>query len=330
MTAAIRLAMVGCGQIARAHLQAIATVSGVHVTWCQDIDDGRAAATAGSCNARHTTDYQQVLGADDVDAVFLCLPHNLHESFTVQAAGAGKHVLVEKPMALNEAEAQRMVDVAQAAGVSLCVGQSTRCMAGMRQAHALLAAGSIGRVRHVMHQRVFFIDRLTTDWRRVEAECGGLYLPLFGSHDIDAMFWLMSAGAAAPVQPARVWSSLRTNSDASGGDSDGVLCLDFADASLATLQFSVCSRRTRTETILVGTEGTLSVKDNRVRVDGEIVETDMPPHAFADSFAEQMRQFVAGLQGEGPLPAPGAEVITVVRTLDLARAAAVDGMARVF
>ena len=337
MTAEIRFGMVGCGQIANAHLKAIDAVADARVTWCQDVDPERAATAATSRDARHTTDYDQLLAADDVDAVILCLPHHLHEAFSVQAAAAGKHVLVEKPMALNEAEAQRMVDAAQAAGVSLCVGQSTRTMTGMRQAHALLAQGAIGALRHVMHQRVFFIDKLTTDWRRVESECGGLYLPLFGSHDVDAILWLMSAAArpsaeqgTEPARPARVWSSLRANSQASGGDSDGVVCLDFADGRLATLQFSVCSRQNQTETILVGADGTLSVKDNRVRLNGEVVEADLPANVWADSFTEQMRQFVTGLQGAGPLPAPGEEVLAVVRILDLARAAAADGVAQDF
>jgi predicted dehydrogenase len=330
MTTAIRMAMIGCGQIATAHLKAIDTVTGTHVTWCQDIDGDRAAAAAGPRNARHTTDYAEVLAADDVDAVFLCLPHDLHEPCSVQAAAAGKHVLVEKPMALNETEAQRMIDAAQGAGVTLCVGQSTRCMAGMRQAHALLADGAIGRVHHVMHQRAFFVDSLSTDWRRVESECGGLYLPLFGSHDVDAALWLMSAAATSPARPAKVWSSLRATSQASGGDSDGILCLDFADGRLASFQFSVCSRQQQTETILVGTDGTLSIKDNRVRLNGEMVDAALPANVWADSFTEQMRQFVAGLQGEGPLPAPGDEVLTVVRILDLARAASVDGVAQSF
>lgn len=325
-----RLAMVGCGQIAGAHLRAIDAVDGARVTWCQDIDATRAAECAAPRNARASTDYAEVLAADDVDAVFLCLPHHLHEPFTVQAAAAGKHVLVEKPMALNEAEAQRMVDAAQRAGTVLCVGQSTRCMAGMRQAHGLLLEGAIGELRHVLHQRVFFIEQLSTDWRRVGGECGGLYLPLFGSHDVDAALWLMSAAAEVAAVPSRVWASIRSFSEASDGDSDGVVCLDFADGRLATFQFSVCCRQNRTETLLVGAGGTLAVERNRVRLNGDVVEAPATAKPYDDAFAEQMRQFVAGLQGQGPLPAPGAEVLTVVRSLDLARAAAADGVARPF
>lgn len=325
-----RLAMIGCGQIAGAHLRAIDAVDGALVTWCQDIDVKRASAAAAPREARATVDYAEVLSADDVDAVFLCLPHHLHEPFTVQAAAAGKHVLVEKPMALDEAEAQRMAAAADRAGTVLCVGQSTRCMAGMRQAHALLQDGIIGTLRHVLHQRVFFIEQLSTDWRRVGGECGGLYLPLFGSHDVDAALWLMAAASGAPATPSRVWASIRSFSQASDGDSDGVVCLDFADGRLATFQFSVCSRQNRTETLLVGDGGTLAVERNRVRLNGDVVEAPETDKPYDDAFTEQMRQFVAGLRGEGPLPAPGSEVLTVVRSLDLARAAAADGVARPF
>ncbi len=326
----IRMAMIGCGQIARAHLKALDNVPGICVTWCQDLNQERAATAAGPCNAQATTDYGHVLAAPDVDAVFICLPHHLHEPFGVEAAAAGKHVLVEKPMAMNQTEAQRMVDAADRAGVSLCVGQSTRCMSGMRQAHALLADGVIGDIRHIMYQRVFFVEKLSTEWRRVEGECGGLYLSIFGSHDVDVALWLMSAVTGAAAVPARVWSSLRANSQASGGDSDGVLCLDFDDGRLTTFQFSLCSRQNRHETLVVGAQGTLSVLGNEVRLNGELVEAQMPANVYADAFSEQLRQFVAALRGEGPLPAPGREVLTVVRTLDLARESAELGLPRDF
>lgn len=329
---AVRFALVGCGQIADAHRKAIEAVDGATLTWCQDIDGDAAQNLATACGhaCRATVDYDKVLAADDVDVVFLCLPHHLHEPFAVQAAQAGKHVLVEKPMALNEAEARRMIDVAAESGVTLMVGQSTRCMTGMRVAHGLLAEGIIGDVRHVMHQRVFFTAQVSTEWRKVQDECGGLYLPLFGSHDVDAVLWLMSAAAGSPARPSRVWASIRANSPATSGDSDGVLSLDFADSRLATFQFSMCSRQVRTETILVGETGTLGVERNRVRLNGEPVDMGLPENDYEDAFAEQIRQVVAALQDGAAPPAPGHQVITVVRVLDLARAAGEDGVARAF
>ncbi len=327
----VRFAIVGCGGIARAHIKGVTAVDGAEVTWCQDIDVDRARAAAESTTARHTNDYTEVLAAADVDVVLLCLPHHLHEPFTLQAAEAGKHILVEKPMALDEAEAGRMIEAAAAADVVLCVGQSTRCMTGPRQARRLLADGALGEIRHLLHNGTFFTEKVSTEWRRLGEQCGGLYLPLFGSHDVDLALWLLSAATGTAAIPWRVHASVRSFSSAAAAESDGFIALDFADDRLATFQFSMCSHQAHTETVLVGTEGTLSVERSRVRLNGEAVEADCPGNEFEDSFTEQIRQLVVGLCDDGaPLPAPGREVLTVVRTLDLAKQAAESGLPQVY
>ena len=90
-----------------------------------DSDLERARQTAIDHNIPHySTDYAQALASPEVDAVLLCLPHDLHHPFALQAAAAGKHALVEKPMALNATEAQEMATAAAAAGVQLSIGQS--------------------------------------------------------------------------------------------------------------------------------------------------------------------------------------------------------------
>jgi predicted dehydrogenase len=110
MSEQVGIAMVGCGQIAEAHLKAVAAVQGARLVCCVDSEAERAQSAADRYRSLHwTTDYAEALGDADVDAVVLCLPHDLHLPFTVAAAEAGKHVLVEKPMAHNEAEAQKMV-----------------------------------------------------------------------------------------------------------------------------------------------------------------------------------------------------------------------------
>ncbi len=167
----------------------------------------------------------------------LCLPHDLHHPFTLQAA-AGKHVLVEKPMALNEVEAQEMVAAADKAGVQLSIGQSSRCIPSYVQARTLLAQQAIGPLLNIIHQRTFWIEQLSTPWRRNLNECGGLYLPLFGSHDIDAILW-----QAADV-PKRVWGSIRATSAVSQGDSDGLIGLELTGGALSSLAFSTRYKKT--------------------------------------------------------------------------------------
>jgi predicted dehydrogenase len=317
----IGVAMVGCGQIAEAHLKAVAALAQARLVCTVDVDETRAHSAAEQYGATGwTTDYEEALSNPEVDAVVLCLPHDLHLPFSVQAAVAGKHILVEKPMALSEAEAREMVVAAKVGGVHLSVGQSTRFMAPFQKARALQLEGRIGRVVNVLHQRAFFIERLSTDWRRDTAACGGLYLPLFGSHDVDAMLWLLDD------TPSRVWGSVQAHSLVSDGDSDGVIGLDFADGKVASIAFSTRCNRRRFEMVFVGEAGTLTVTRNELFVDGDRV--DLPETEGA--FVLQMRRFVEALLSGKEPPTPGYEVVRVMRVLDLVRESSDRGLAVAF
>lgn len=327
----VHFAVVGCGQIAEAHLKAIAALDNARLTWTQDIAPERAASAAERFGAaRCTTSYEEVLSAPTadraggdtppVDAVLLCLPHHLHLPFALAAAAAGKQILVEKPMALTEADGREMVEAAHRAGVILSVGQSTRCFPTFQAARSLIEDGAIGAVRNVAVQRLFYIDQLSTDWRRDLTACGGLYLPIFGSHDVDAMLWLMDRS------PSRVSAAVRAFTRASAGDSDGYIGLEFDDGAVGSVQFSCCAHTSRQEFVVVGTEGTLVIGRGKLwhnEAEVELAQTD-------DSFTLQTRFFVEAVQGHRPPFAAGREVLRVLRTLDLARKASETGQSQQF
>ena len=321
MSKKIGIAMVGCGQIAEAHLKAVDAVEGAELAWCVDVVESQAQSAAERYGAPHFgTDYAEVLASDDVDAVVLCLPHDLHLPFSVEASEAGKHVMVEKPMALNEAEAKEMVAAAERAKTQLSVGQSTRYMPSFQEAKRIMQSGRLGRVMNVVHQRLFMVEKVSTDWRRSQDACGGLYLPLFGSHDVDAILWLLED------QPSHVWGTVRACGQASDGDSDGFIGLTFADGKIGSLAFSVQSKRVRTETVIVGDEATLAIRRNQVFIDGD--EWEIPTQEGA--FVLQMREFVDALLAGEPTPTQGQEVLRVMRTLDLVRQSSDDGKQMVF
>lgn len=317
----VHIAVVGCGQIADVHFKAIASLKNAQLVATVDSELERARQAAAAYRAqRATTDYDEILADDSIDAVVLCLPHHLHAPFAIAAVRAGKHVLVEKPMALNEKEGQEMVEAAERAGVQLSIGQSSRYIPSYWKARDLLATAPIGRIINVLHQRTFFIEQLSTDWRRVDGECGGLYLPLFGSHDIDAILWMLD------TQPHRVWASLLSASPVSDGDSDGVVGIDMANGAVASLSFATRCKRARTETLFVGEDGYLELSRGGIELNGEKVDIDENEEAFT----HQMRLFVEALSEGKTVPAPGRKVLAVMRTLDLAKEAHATGQAQFF
>jgi len=154
----------------------------------------RAARTLGA--AEHSTDWSEVIGRADVDLVDICTPGDTHAAIAVAALEAGTHVLCEKPLANDVAEAERM---ARAAGraldrgvVSMC-GFSYRRTPALALARRLVAEGRIGQVRHVRAQ--YLQDWLSDPdapftWRLDSTRAGSGALGDIGAHSIDTAQWL--------------------------------------------------------------------------------------------------------------------------------------------
>ncbi|MDA0710769.1 MAG: Gfo/Idh/MocA family oxidoreductase [bacterium] len=122
----LKIAVVGCGWAGSRHVEAVRELGrDVEVVCLVDTDAAFLAERADAFGIRKTcTDYADALADPDVDAVDICTPHNLHCAQAVAAAEAGKHVLVEKPMARTVKEASRMMAAAHANHVRLYVAES--------------------------------------------------------------------------------------------------------------------------------------------------------------------------------------------------------------
>ena len=291
----INLALIGCGQIASAHIKAAHTLANTELLFAIDSDLERARQTAIDHNTPHySTDYAQALASPEVDAVLLCLPHDLHHPFALQAAAGG--------------------------GVQLSIGQSLRCIPAYQQTKMLLAQNAIGPLLNIIHQRTFWIDQLFTDWRRDQSACGCLYLPLLGSHDIDTLLW------QADDTPNRVWGSVRATSDVSQGDSDGFIGLELASGAIVSLAYSTRCKRNRTETLFIGETGQLVLTRNAIELNGTSIDYDKS----ADSFTRQLRLFADALLNDREVPCSGCEILKVMRTLDLVKTASDTGQTQPF
>lgn len=122
----LRMAVVGVGWAGNRQIEASRELNRkLKVTCLVDNDADFLAEQAQALNIGQTyTDFQAALAADDIDAVSICTPHHLHKAMAIAAAEAGKHILVEKPMALTVGEATAMLDAAEQHGVKLYVAES--------------------------------------------------------------------------------------------------------------------------------------------------------------------------------------------------------------
>ena len=130
MARRIKVGIIGCGGIANGkHMPALAKVADCEmVAFCDLIPERaeKAAKEYGTKDAKVYTDYKELLRDPEIEVVHVCTPNRSHSFITVDALEAGKHVMCEKPMAINSAEAKKMIDAKNRTGKKLTIGYQSR------------------------------------------------------------------------------------------------------------------------------------------------------------------------------------------------------------
>jgi len=147
-----------------------------------------------------TTDYRRVVSDSNIDAVFVCTPDHLHAEHAVAALEAGKHVFLEKPMAITIEECDRILSAAAKSAGKLYVGHNMRFFPVMQKMQELIQAGRIGKVKAIWcrHFISYGGDAYFKDWHSERKYTTGLLLQK-GAHDIDIIHWLGGAYSQSVV-----------------------------------------------------------------------------------------------------------------------------------
>ena len=217
----VRVALLGSGWVADVHHQA-AVVAGLEVVAVASHDAGRTADFAAAHRIpTSTTDWRSVCDRADVDAVVVATPNVVHAEQVLYALGCGKHVLVEKPMAIDVADAEAMVVAAEAADRVLCVGHMWRYRDEVLALRCRLVDGQLGRVVRT-HGYGVHAHWGPSGWFTDSAFAGGGALIDMGIHAIDTARFLLG-----DPQPTRVVASLGTAYGDYDVDDDGVVLIEW-------------------------------------------------------------------------------------------------------
>jgi glucose-fructose oxidoreductase len=136
-------------------------------------------------NIYNYDNFDKIEGNRDIDVVYVVLPNNMHREFTIRAARAGKHVICEKPMALNAEECREMIGACNQAGVSLSVGYRLRYEPYTQEIEKYAAERTFGQIRFVNAAAGFYMRRPTSHWK-VKAEYGGGAMMDMGPYPLQA------------------------------------------------------------------------------------------------------------------------------------------------
>lgn len=185
----LALCVVGCGEFAWIFSKAMASLRSEVDLYFASRDPQRAESYAQEFDGLDSFGSYSAAAADPrVDAMYLCTPHHLHMEHCLIAARAGKHILVEKPLARNLAECQEMLSQARRAGVTLMVAENYRYMAAVRSAKTLICDGAVGELRMIQLQEEAYFQ--PNSWRDNREENGGGVLIDGGIHKADILIYL--------------------------------------------------------------------------------------------------------------------------------------------
>ena len=191
----VKVGIIGCGGIANGkHMPALAAIEGCEMVAFCDIIVERAQAAAekfGVEGAKVYEDYKELLKDESIEVVHVCTPNRSHSFITVDALEAGKHVMCEKPMAINSAEAQKMLDAAARTGNKLTIGYQNRYRDDSLYLKDEAKAGVFGEIYYAKATAIR--RRAVPNWGVFlnEYEQGGGPLIDIGTHALDLTLWMM-------------------------------------------------------------------------------------------------------------------------------------------
>jgi predicted dehydrogenase len=305
---ALRLGLLGYGWVAGTHAEAARSVGPdlLEVVAVAGHRGDRARAFAERFGIPTATeDWEAVVAADDVDAVIIGTPNALHHRQGMAALRAGKHVLVDKPMACTVADGEELLVTARTADRVLGVGHMWRHRGEVIALRDRIAAGALGRVVRT-HGHGIHAGWGPSGWFTDPALAGGGALIDMGIHAIDTVRFLLG-----DPQPVRVQASIGVGEFGDHGvDDDGIVLVDWEGGTRSVVEFGWWQPRLgglEADTEVLGTSG-------HARIWSEpLPRPDSYVHCSVPMYAAQLADF-AQCCASGATPAASAEVgLTALR-----------------
>lgn len=268
-----------------------------------------------------------LLADADVDAVWICSPNHLHAAHVARAAAAGKHVLVEKPLATTVRDAEAAIEAARRAGVTLAVGYQHRFRPAHQRLRDLVRGGGVGAAGVVRIHRYwrwpYYEDMDPAgppSWRGSPAESGGWVTNDLGSHLLDLVLWL--SGLPATLAGA----ALATQRFAVETEDTAALLLALDGGAIGIVETSAANASPGSRIEIYGDAGWIRAEDT-LTGEGRIVtsagETARFPALALEPYAAEVADFARAVRGQTSMGAGGGDGAAVVALLEAAAAAGV-------
>jgi predicted dehydrogenase len=334
----VGIGMIGSGGMARVHAQAVADVGPAAARLVAVAGGTRAPGLAGDFGASTLSSVSALLDRSDIDAVVIATPHTTHLSLVRDAAAAGKHILLEKPMALDVGECSAMIAACEAAGVRLMVAHITRFLPATGVAKELVSGGAIGELRMISVHRI--LDGYPNSGWTLDPAEGTAWLD-WGSHGCDVVRWF--AGREPRTAFGQFTSYRRTPPNGLSGMVQFVFPDDVMSQLWMSYEVPADSWIQRARYVFTGSSGLVDLnaygrvevirgRESTVEYEQPDLERSSregvrPNDYFREGFAAQLREFLGAIQDGREPSVSGADARAAVEMVQAAERSAASGTA---
>jgi predicted dehydrogenase len=190
----IKVGILGTGLMGREHLRCYSALDKVEILAIAGRDRNKAEKLASQYNIKNVyTSYSELIRNGNVEVIDICLPTLLHKEFTIKAAKSGKHILCEKPIALNLEDAEEMIYEVKKAGVKFMVAHVLRFWPEYLAIKSTIDQGRVGEIYEIFASRFNILPVWSVEnWIMDESQSGGVVVDLM-IHDFDFIYWLLGS-----------------------------------------------------------------------------------------------------------------------------------------
>jgi predicted dehydrogenase len=253
----LKIGIIGCGRIAQRHAQHISNTIGLKLVATCDIEFEKAKSLAELYEANPFSNIDELLQNSDLDLVTICSPNGLHATHSIKALKKGKHVLCEKPMAINVNDCGAMISAAENANRRLFIIKQNRFNPPVVAVKQLIEEGKLGKIYSV--QLSCFWNRneayYANSWKgTLDLDGGTLYTQF--SHFVDLLYYLIG-----DVKNTKAFGKNFHHQNSIEFEDTGVVILEFYNGAIGTVNYTVNSFQKNMEGSLTifGEKGTVKI-----------------------------------------------------------------------
>jgi len=253
----LKVGLVGCGRISQQHLAAITHLKNqIKLMAVCDSDRKKARETGLKYRVPFYTDYRKLLKIKEIDLIIVCTPNGFHYSMGMAAVRAGKHVLLEKPLALNLKDCDELIETFQKRNKKLLVVMQVRYNKVLQALKKAITKGKLGKIYNITlvirwsRPQSYFKE---APWRGKKALDGGALLNQ-GSHYIDALTWLLG-------QPRTVYGKIDRVAHQIEAEDEAFSLMQFKNGAYGLIEFTINTypRNFECSLTILGQNGTVKL-----------------------------------------------------------------------